>query len=55
MLREDKWHQDVMSTNDISETMTIGESGKIRAATERIGEKNRQPEYAGFAEMACAY
>lgn len=38
-----------------SETMTIGDSGKIRAATEIIGEKNKQPEYAGFAKMACAY
>lgn len=38
-----------------SDTMTIRESGKIRAVPEIIGEKNRQPEYAGFAEMACAY
>lgn len=38
-----------------SDTMTIGESGKIRAVPEISGEKNRQPEYAGFAEMAIAY
>lgn len=35
--------------------MTIGEHGKIRAVPEIIGEKNRQPEYAGLAEMACTY